>query len=286
MGVPPRNRILPVDDLGVLQRVFDSMPAAQIARFLQELPDTVVLAGGRRLEPALHASGRRVVLAQAVPAGIPDDAIIVWERAFDAEGYATVAELKRRFPGRVTTAFELLSKASFFQAVGELIGYHQAKGNEARLIDIMSGATPEPWDLGELDRLYPIAGKRVIEYGPLDGAMTATLLQLGAASVTGVEIRMTNVIKLLSAAHIFGWGDRFKLLIEDMHMVDASSAGRFDLAVAHPPVPLSPEPSDRFGHAFHRRIRCRSRAAQITAGGAGSRRRRLSCTTLCRQTRQ
>ena len=212
----------------------NSMPAAQIARFLQELPDTVVLAGGRRLEPALHASGRRIVLAEAVPAGIPDDAIIVWERAFDAEGYETVAELKRRFPGRVTTAFELLSKALLFQAVGELIGYHQAKGNEARLVDIMSGATPEPWGyLGELDKLYPIAGKRVIEYGPLDGAMTATLLQLGAASVTGVEIRMTNVIKLLAAAHIFGWGDRFRLLIEDMHMVDASSTGRFDLAVAH-----------------------------------------------------
>jgi hypothetical protein len=62
--------------------------------------------------------------------------------------------------------------------------------------------------------------------------MTAVLLQHGAAEVTCIEIRLVNVIKILMEKHVFGWGDRVKLFLEDMHMVDANLLGRFDLVIA------------------------------------------------------
>ena len=231
------SNVAVTDDLGAVQRVLSNLPPHLIALFpkIRAAPKHIVLAGGRSLEPALNAAGKVVTFAESEPNALPPGALLVWDPTFDEAGYETAARLRARFPGRVTTTFNLLSDAALFDAVGHLVGFHVVV---KKLLRVLSG-TADPSTAGglggltPLSKVIPIQGRRVIEYGPLDGAMTAALLQLGAAEVTCVEIRMVNILKMLAVQHIFGWGNRLKLLAEDMHMVDGHSAGRFDLVVAH-----------------------------------------------------
>jgi hypothetical protein len=88
---------------------------------------------------------------------------------------------------------------------------------------------------GPLDKLnaaFPLAGKRVIEFGPMEGAQTAGLLHLGAQSVTCIEARAVSFIKTMIACYCFGW-DRVKLIMDDFHNADRNKYGEFDLAFAH-----------------------------------------------------
>jgi hypothetical protein len=88
---------------------------------------------------------------------------------------------------------------------------------------------------GQLERLqdvFPIQGKRVIEFGPLDGLQTAFLVNHGAAAVTCIEARAENAMKVLVAKQVFDWGN-VTLRSDDFHAVSSASTGRFDLAFAH-----------------------------------------------------
>jgi hypothetical protein len=97
-----------------------------------------------------------------------------------------------------------------------------------------------PWYLGQeffgpLDRLneaFPIHGKSVIEFGPLDGYQTAGLVHLGARSVTCIEARAENSIKTSMACFAFNW-KHVTVLMDDFHNVDRAKYGEFDLALAH-----------------------------------------------------
>jgi len=88
---------------------------------------------------------------------------------------------------------------------------------------------------GPLDALndaFPLAGKTVIEFGPMEGAQTAGLVHLGAESVLGIEARAVSFIKSMIASYCFGWKN-VSLVMDDFHNADASKYGRFDLAFAH-----------------------------------------------------
>ena len=86
--------------------------------------------------------------------------------------------------------------------------------------------------LDELNKAFPLEGKTVIEFGPMDGAQTAGLMSLGARSVTCIEARAENFIKTMVAKYAFRWDD-VHLVMDDFHNADDIKYGRFDLAFAH-----------------------------------------------------
>lgn len=84
----------------------------------------------------------------------------------------------------------------------------------------------------DLNARWPLAGRTVIEFGPLDGCQTAELIHAGATEVTCIEARPENVTKTRAAADAFGW-PQVRVLMDDFHNADATRYGRFDLAFAH-----------------------------------------------------
>jgi hypothetical protein len=85
---------------------------------------------------------------------------------------------------------------------------------------------------GELNALFPLSGKRVIEFGPMEGAHTAALVNWGAASVTSIEARGVSFIKTMIAKYCLQW-DNVTLVMDDFHNADSLKYGTFDLAFAH-----------------------------------------------------
>lgn len=83
-----------------------------------------------------------------------------------------------------------------------------------------------------LNGLFPLSDKRVIEFGPFDGAQTAGLIHQGVRELVCIEVRAENFIKTLIAKEIFGWNN-VRLVMDDMHNADALKYGRFDLAFCH-----------------------------------------------------
>jgi len=84
--------------------------------------------------------------------------------------------------------------------------------------------------LPELNALFPLKGKKVIEFGPFDGYQTAGLTHLGA-NVTAIEARAENVIKTRAAFSALGLP--VHIAMDDFHNVHSGRYGRFDLAFAH-----------------------------------------------------
>ena len=74
--------------------------------------------------------------------------------------------------------------------------------------------------------------RSVIEFGPLEGCQTAGMVKNGVQSVTCIEARPDNFIKTLVAKTALGW-QNVNLVMDDLHNVDVSKYGRFDLAFAH-----------------------------------------------------
>lgn len=84
--------------------------------------------------------------------------------------------------------------------------------------------------LPELNALFPLKGRKVIEFGPFDGYQTAGLTHLGA-NVTAIEARAENVVKTRAAFSALGLP--VHIAMDDFHNVHAERYGRFDLAFAH-----------------------------------------------------
>jgi 16S rRNA A1518/A1519 N6-dimethyltransferase RsmA/KsgA/DIM1 with predicted DNA glycosylase/AP lyase activity len=72
----------------------------------------------------------------------------------------------------------------------------------------------------------------VIEFGPLEGCLTAGLVKLGVKSLTCIEARAENAIKTLVACHAFDWKN-VKLVMDDFHNVNQFKYGTYDLVFAH-----------------------------------------------------
>jgi len=86
--------------------------------------------------------------------------------------------------------------------------------------------------LVELDAAFPLAGRRVIEFGPMEGAQTAGLVNLGVESVTCIEARAVSFIKTMIAQYSLAWPN-VRLVMDDFHNADRNKYGAFDLAFAH-----------------------------------------------------
>lgn len=86
--------------------------------------------------------------------------------------------------------------------------------------------------LDKLNDLFPLAGKSIIEFGPMEGAQTAGLVNLGAKHITCIEARAESYIKTEMARYALGW-DNVNLVMDDFHNADDLKYGVFDLAFAH-----------------------------------------------------
>jgi len=74
--------------------------------------------------------------------------------------------------------------------------------------------------------------KRVVEFGPMDASHTAAFLNLGAKSVTCIEIRPENYIKVALAKELNAWSN-VSLSFDNFHAVTRERYGMFDICVAN-----------------------------------------------------
>jgi hypothetical protein len=143
--------------------------------------------------------------------------------------WRVVRELKERYGSRVTGIQEL---ALPFATL------HEAQLNLTYAVKSMPAIAPfyagEQFfgPLDELNKVFPLAGKRIIEFGPMEGAQTAGLVNLGAKSVTAIEARGGSFIKTMVARYCLNWNN-VELIMDDFHNADRQKYGEFDLAFAH-----------------------------------------------------
>ena len=161
---------------------------------------------------------------------IPEDALIVICKLPKNEQHWRVAkQLKQQFGSRVIGIQELVLPFTTLQ-----------EGQSSFDYSVETFAEIGPLYLGKeffgpldaLNNAFPLAGKTVIEFGPMEGAQTAGLVHLGAKSVLGIEARAVSFIKSMIASYCFGWKN-VSLVMDDFHNADAAKYGRFDLAFAH-----------------------------------------------------
>jgi hypothetical protein len=207
---------------------------------LQSSNGPVVLLGSPRqiefLSSGLVAAGREVRGISwdwETPAdlnSIPKEAlIIVCKLPQNERHWRVVKQLKEQFGSSVIGLQELVLPFTTLQQGQSLLDY--SVDSFAEIVPLYLG---EQYfgPLAELNDAFPISGKTVIEFGPMEGAQTAGLIHLGAKSVLGVEARAVSIIKSMIACYCFGWKN-VSLVMDDFHNADANKYGRFDLAFAH-----------------------------------------------------
>ncbi len=86
--------------------------------------------------------------------------------------------------------------------------------------------------LEQLDSVFSIRGKSIVEFGPMEGSQTAGLVNLGAGKVLCIEARAVSFIKTMIAQYCLNW-DNVRLVMDDFHNADRNKYGEFDLAFAH-----------------------------------------------------
>ncbi len=145
-----------------------------------------------------------------------------------AEQWWTIHRLKERYGERVIGIQELALPLALLDKTASLLPYCESLD---RILEYYLGERYfGPID--QLDALCSLAGKSVIEFGPLDGSQTAGLVKAGAARIVCIESRPENVLKTTLASRVFGW-DHVQVVADDFHNADAVKYGRFDLAFAH-----------------------------------------------------
>ena len=161
---------------------------------------------------------------------VPADAtIILCKLPLTESHWRVVRTLKQRYGSKLIGIQELAlpftaihqAQASLTYSVDnfeELTNYYLGKDTFGDFFD-------------ELNAACPLNGKRVIEFGPMEGAQTAALVNLGA-SVTCIEARAVSFIKTMIAQYCFNWPN-VTLVMDDFHNADERKYGKFDLAFAH-----------------------------------------------------
>ncbi len=158
-----------------------------------------------------------------------DSPIVVCRLPQTEEHWRIMKRLRERFGNRVigiqelvlplTTIMEGLSSLTYsVNTMEELTSYYTGQAFFG--------------PLQELNAAFPLSGKRIIEFGPMEGSQTAGLVKLGAESVTCIEARAVSFIKTMIAQYCLGWRN-VRLLMDDFHNADRNKYGEFDLAFAH-----------------------------------------------------
>ena len=238
----PRPAPLPMTEGSlVVPRIWDLPPFQDLLPFrFTSSPHPIVLLGSAAeiafLRAGLTRHGREATgMAWSWETGanldpVPDDAlIVVCPLPVTEDQWRIIKQLKARYGPRVTGIQELV--LPFTTILQAQTSFEYCVQSLAEITPLYVGQSY----FGPLDKLneaFPIAGKRIIEFGPMEGAQTAGLLHLGARSVTCIEARAVSFIKTMIAGYCFGW-DRVNLIMDDFHNADRQKYGTFDLCFAH-----------------------------------------------------
>ena len=209
------------------------------SRFPSDKPPVVLLGSSEeisQISPAIRDMGIDVTGIEwdwnrsAVEDSLtPNSLIVLCKLPMNEEQWRTTRALKEQFGSRVIGLQELILPFTTIRQAQDVLGYY---------VDTLEKIAPYYLGrdffgpLDELNRIFPLAGKTVIEFGPMEGAQTAGLVNLGARSVTCIEARAESFIKTMVAKYAFRW-DNVHLVMDDFHNADNLKYGRFDLAFAH-----------------------------------------------------
>ena len=245
-GLKLQRKDEPVEELEfedgslVVPKIWTQSFFKQLLPFRLESGGALVLLGNAEqlafLGPCISEQGHEVKEIQwdwesgtelgPVPAGAR---IILCHLPLNEIQWRVVRQLKERFGPGVTGIQELALP---------FVTLHEAQLAFTYAVKSMQAIAPfyagEQFfgPLDELNKVFPLAGKRIIEFGPMEGAQTAGLVQLGARSVTAIEARGGSFIKTMVARYCLNWNN-VELIMDDFHNADRQKYGEFDLAFAH-----------------------------------------------------
>jgi hypothetical protein len=159
------------------------------------------------------------------------DALLVCKVPTNPDHWQALKKLREISPVRVIGIQELLLPFTPIQLAQSVLPYYRETSTLSAIAPFYLGREYfRPID--RLDQVLPLSGKSVIEFGPMDGCLTAGLVAAGVGRLVAVEARPENFIKTLIARHAFGW-DNVELVMDDFHNADRTTYGTFDLVFAH-----------------------------------------------------
>ncbi len=159
----------------------------------------------------------------------PNTQVVVCQVPGSAAEWRAMAALRDLYGPDVATVYELLLPYTALTHAQSVLPYQQA--TIEAIAPYYFGNVP-PGPIKELDDLVSLSGKTVIEFGPMEGLQTAALVKAGVRSVTCIEARAENMLKMIVGQYVGQWAG-VDLIMDDFHNVDRSKYGTFDLAFAH-----------------------------------------------------
>ena len=160
----------------------------------------------------------------------------------DGDGWHALNRRRGEHPGSIVLLWEIIGELLIMDQLSLKFGYLNMPaalwGNDSDVAALWrsyrEGHEVDPFFsvTKEFDRVVSFAGKRVAELGPLDAAMTAALVHLGAKEVTCFEIRPENYIKSALAKDLNRWNN-VRLVFDNFHSVNRVKYGRYDVLMAH-----------------------------------------------------
>lgn len=160
----------------------------------------------------------------------------------DGDRWRGLNHLRGEHPGSIVVLWEIIGELLIMDQLSLKFGYLNMPaalwGNDSDVAALWrsysEGNEADPFFsvTKEFDRVVSFAGKRVAELGPLDAAMTAALVHLGAKEVTCFEIRPDNYIKSAVAKDLNHWNN-VRLVFDNFHSVTSAKYGRYDVLMAH-----------------------------------------------------
>lgn len=159
----------------------------------------------------------------------PEAQLIICHTPVSEYHWKVIHSMREKYLERVSSLYELVLPFTMIPRAQSSLNYYLKSLEEI-----------SPYYLGEsyfgplekLNDVFPLAGKRVIEYGPFDGCQSAGLVNLGVKSLTCIEARAENAIKTMVARFVFGWNN-VELIMDDFHNVNSLKYGTYDLAFSH-----------------------------------------------------
>jgi hypothetical protein len=166
-----------------------------------------------------------------IPLNEVPDAVLVCKVPMNSQHWEALRRLREHASVRVIGIEELLLPFAPLQFAQSLLTYYEETSTLSSISSFYLGRRYfGPID--RLDQVFPLSGKNVIEFGPMDGCQTAGLVAAGVARLVSVEARPENFIKTLIARHTFGWSN-VELAMDDFHNAERTTYGEFDLVFAH-----------------------------------------------------
>ena len=159
------------------------------------------------------------------------DVLVVCKVPQNPQQWQVLRRLKEMAPPKVVGIQELLLPFAPLQLAQSLLPYYEETSTLSSIAPYYLGREYFG-PIGELNEAFPLAGKSVIEFGPMDGCQTAGLVSAGVGRLVSVEARAENFMKTLVASQSFDWKN-VELVMDDFHNADQTTYGRFDLVFAH-----------------------------------------------------